>query len=112
MSTNETQDRAHAVQLCDWVGDGAGGAGGRGLVPELGEPGTAAVLPPLPPWEPVWIGWRAYLAVILPPANSGRGQLWQPRERVEPADVSFEARTGIPVSMRRCSTRRLRRAPT
>lgn len=64
-------------------------------------PGHAAVLALLSTPEPVWIGGRAYLGVIVPtaPVPVGGGLLYLPQEWVLPADVGIEALTSIYVSM-------------
>jgi len=61
----------------------------------------AAVLGLLSTTEPVEIGGRGYLAVIVPtaPVPVGGGLLYVPPEWVRPADVGVEGLTSIYVSM-------------
>jgi uncharacterized membrane protein len=64
-------------------------------------PPRAAVLALLSTPEPVLIGGRPYLGVIVPtaPVPVGGGLLFLPAEWVTPADVGMEALTSIYVSM-------------
>lgn len=68
---------------------------------EPGSPPRAAVLALLSTPEPVLIGGRPYLGVIVPtaPVPVGGGLLYLPEEWVSPADVGMEALTSIYVSM-------------
>jgi uncharacterized membrane protein len=73
-------------------------------------PGHAAVLALLSTPQPVWIGGRAYLGVIVPtaPVPVGGGLLYLPQEWVRPAEVGIEALTSIYVSMGLTSAQHLR----
>lgn len=72
-----------------------------GGIPAEGEPGKAAVLGLLSTPEPVMIGGRPYLGVIVPtaPVPVGGGLLYLPQDWVQPAEVGFEGLTSIYVSM-------------
>jgi uncharacterized membrane protein len=65
------------------------------------EPPRAAVLALLSTREPVMVGGRACVGVIVPtaPVPVGGGLLYLPQEWVSPADVGIEALTSIYVSM-------------
>jgi uncharacterized membrane protein len=65
------------------------------------QPARAAVLALLSTRQPVWIGGRAYVGVIMPtaPVPVGGALLFLPREWVTPAEVGIEALTSIYVSM-------------
>lgn len=78
-----------------------------------GEPPRVAVLALLSTPEPVWIGERAYVGVIVPsaPVPVGGGLLYLPKEWVRPADVGIEALTSIYVSMGVTSDQYLPKAP-
>jgi uncharacterized membrane protein len=64
-------------------------------------PGRAAVLALLSTPQPVLIGGRAYVGVIVPtaPLPVGGGLLYVPQDWVTPAAVGIEALTSIYVSM-------------
>jgi uncharacterized membrane protein len=72
-----------------------------GGVPAEGEPGKAVVLGLQSTAEPVLIGGRPHLGVIVPtsPVPVGGGLLFLPQEWVQPADVGLEAVTSIYVSL-------------
>ncbi len=78
----------------------------------FGGPGSAVVLGLLSSPEPVLIGERAYLAVLVPtsPVPVGGGLLFVPQEWVTPADVGVEALTSIYVSMGVTARQHLRSA--
>jgi uncharacterized membrane protein len=84
-----------------------------GGVPADGEPGAVAVLGLLSTPEPVAIGGRAYVGVIVPtaPVPVGGGLLYLPQDWVQPASVGFEALTSIYVSMGLTSSEHLPRMP-
>jgi uncharacterized membrane protein len=65
------------------------------------EPPRAAALALLCTPEPVLIGGRPYLGVLVPtaPVPVGGGLLYLPAEWVSPADIGIEALTSIYVSM-------------
>ncbi len=67
----------------------------------FGGVGGAAVLGLLSTPEPVMVGERSCLAVLVPtaPVPVGGGLLYVPREWVTPADVGMEGLTSIYVSM-------------
>lgn len=67
----------------------------------FGGVGGAAVLALLSTPEPVQLGERAYLAVLVPtaPVPVGGGLLYVPQEWVTPAEIGIEAVTSIYVSM-------------
>lgn len=67
----------------------------------FGGVGGAAVLGLQSTSEPVLIGGRTYLAVLVPtaPVPVGGGLLYVPVDWVQPADVGIEALTSIYVSM-------------
>jgi uncharacterized membrane protein len=67
----------------------------------FGGVGGAAALALLSTPEPVMIGARPYLAVLVPtaPVPVGGGLLYVPQEWVTPADVGIEGLTSIYVSM-------------
>lgn len=67
----------------------------------FGGVGGAAALALLSTPEPIRIGERAYVAVLVPtaPVPVGGGLLYVPAEWVTPADVGVEALTSIYVSM-------------
>jgi uncharacterized membrane protein len=73
-------------------------------------PPRAAVLALLSTPDPVLIGGRPYLGVIVPtaPVPVGGGLLFLPAEWVTPADVGMEALTSIYVSMGVTSSQYLR----
>ena len=79
--------------------------------PEPGGPAHAAVLALLSTPEPVTIGGRAYLGVIVPtaPVPVGGGLIFLPQEWVQPADVGIDALTSIYVSMGLTSAQHLGR---
>lgn len=80
-----------------------------GGVPAEGAPGRAAVLGLLSTPEPVLIGGRPYLGVIVPtaPVPVGGGLLYLPQDWVQPAEIGFEGLTSIYVSMGLTSTQHL-----
>lgn len=82
-----------------------------GGTPAAGEPGKAAVLGLLSTPEPVLIGGRPYVGVIVPtaPVPVGGGLLFLPQDWVQPADVGFEGLTSIYVSMGLTSAQHLGR---
>jgi uncharacterized membrane protein len=84
-----------------------------GGVPAAGEPGVVAVLGLLSTPEPVAIGGRPYVGVIVPtaPVPVGGGLLYLPQSWVQPADLGFEALTSIYVSMGLTSAEHLARVP-
>ncbi len=67
----------------------------------FGGVGGAAALALLSTPEPIRIGERAYVAVLVPtaPVPVGGGLLYVPAEWVTPADIGVEALTSIYVSM-------------
>lgn len=67
----------------------------------FGGPGGVAVLALLSTPEPVTIGTRSYLAVLVPtaPVPVGGGLLYVPEDWVERADLGVDAVTSIYVSM-------------
>jgi uncharacterized membrane protein len=67
----------------------------------FGGPGGAAVLGLLSTPEPVLVGERAYLAVLVPtaPVPVGGGLVYVPQDWVTPAEVGVEGLTSIYVSM-------------
>lgn len=69
--------------------------------PDADSPGHAAVLALLSTPEPVLIGGRPYVGVIVPtaPVPVGGGLLFLPQDWVTPAAVGMEALTSIYVSM-------------
>lgn len=78
--------------------------GARSMSPvwlHFGGPGGAAALGLLSSVEPVMLGERAYLAVLVPtaPVPVGGGLLYVPQEWVTPANVGMEGLTSIYVSM-------------
>jgi uncharacterized membrane protein len=79
----------------------------------FGGVGGAAALALLSTPQPVRIGERAYLAVLVPtaPVPVGGGLLYVPAEWVTPADVGIEALTSIYVSMGVTSPQHLPAAP-
>jgi len=81
--------------------------------PAEGEPGRAAVLALLSTPQPVMIGGRPYVGVIVPtaPVPVGGGLLYLPQAWVQPADVGIEALTSIYVSMGITSGQHLSGAP-
>ncbi len=81
--------------------------------PAEGEPGKAAVLGLLSTPEPVLIGGRPYLGVIVPtaPVPVGGGLLYLPQEWVQPAEIGFEGVTSIYVSMGLTSAQHLSAPP-
>jgi uncharacterized membrane protein len=81
--------------------------------PADGEPGRAAVLALLSTPQPVMIGGRPYVGVIVPtaPVPVGGGLLYLPQAWVQPADVGIEALTSIYVSMGITSGQHLAGAP-
>ena len=84
-----------------------------GGAPAAGEPARVAVLGLLSTPEPVFIGDRPYMGVIVPtaPVPVGGGLLYLPQDWVTPADVGFEALTSIYVSMGLTSGQHLPRRP-
>jgi uncharacterized membrane protein len=76
-------------------------------------PPRAAVLALLSTPEPVLIGGRPYLGVIVPsaPVPVGGGLLYLPEDWVSPADVGLEALTSIYVSMGVTSAQYLATSP-
>lgn len=79
----------------------------------FGGVGGAAALGLLSSPEPVQVGDRAYLAVLVPtaPVPVGGGLLYVPAEWVTPADVGVEGLTSIYVSMGVTSRQHLAAAP-
>jgi uncharacterized membrane protein len=79
----------------------------------FGGVGGAAVLGLQSTSEPVRIGDRTYLAVLVPtaPVPVGGGLLYVPVEWVQPADVGMDALTSIYVSMGVTSAQHLPVAP-
>jgi uncharacterized membrane protein len=69
--------------------------------PAAGEASRTVVLGLLSTPDPVLIGGRPHLAVIVPtaPVPVGGGLLFLPQEWVQPADVGIEGVTSIYVSM-------------
>lgn len=67
----------------------------------FGGPGGAAALALLSTPEPIELGGRRYLAVLVPtaPVPVGGGLLYVPAEWVEPAELGADAVTSIYVSM-------------
>lgn len=67
----------------------------------FGGPGGAAVLALLSTPQPVMVGGRPYLAVLVPtaPVPVGGGLIYVPEDWVTPADLGMEALTSIYVSM-------------
>jgi uncharacterized membrane protein len=84
-----------------------------GGAPGPGEPGRVAVLGLLSTPEPVFIGDRPYMGVIVPtaPVPVGGGLLYLPQDWVTQADVGFEALTSIYVSLGLTSGQHLPRKP-
>lgn len=84
-----------------------------GGVPAEGEPGRVAVLGLLSTSEPVLIGGRPYLGVIVPtaPVPVGGGLLYLPQDWVQPAEIGFEGLTSIYVSMGLTSAQHLASPP-
>lgn len=82
--------------------------------PAPGGPAHAAVLALLSTPEPVTIGGRAYVGVIVPtaPVPVGGGLLFLPAEWVQPAELGIEALTSIYVSMGLTAAQHLGGAPT
>jgi uncharacterized membrane protein len=78
-----------------------------------GEPGGAAVLGLLSSPQPVLVGGRPCLAVLVPtaPVPIGGGLLYVPAEWVTPASLGMEALTSIYVSMGVTSSQHLPPAP-
>lgn len=68
---------------------------------DAADPSRAAVLALLSTPQPVWIGGRPYVGVIVPtaPVPVGGGLLFLPQAWVTPAAVGIEALTSIYVSM-------------
>jgi len=67
----------------------------------FGGDGGAAVLALAPSAQPIAIGDRSYLAVLVPtaPVPFGGALIYVPTEWVRPADIGFEKLTAIYVSM-------------
>jgi uncharacterized membrane protein len=89
---------------CHFGGPPDGAAPGGGRVAVLGLLSTP---------QPIWIGERPYLGVIVPtaPVPVGGGLLYLPAEWVTPADIGIEALTSIYVSMGVTSDQYLRGRP-
>lgn len=79
----------------------------------FGGRGGAAALALLSSAQPLLLGGRAYLAVLVPtaPVPVGGGLLFVPAEWVEPADMGVEAVTSIYVSMGVSSPQYMATAP-
>jgi uncharacterized membrane protein len=78
------------------------------------DPGRVAVLALLSTPQPVTIGGRPYVGVIVPtaPVPVGGGLLYLPQDWVTPAEIGIEALTSIYVSMGITSAQHLARAGT
>lgn len=84
-----------------------------GGVPGPDEPGRAAVLALLSTPEPIMLGERPYVGIVVPtaPVPVGGGLLYVPQDWVQPADVGIEALTSIYVSLGLTSAQHLGPAP-
>lgn len=80
----------------------------------FGGVGGAAVLALLSTREPVSVGERRYLGVLVPtaPVPVGGGLIFVPEDWVTPAEVGMEGLTSIYVSMGVTSAQQLGRAPS